>query len=74
MHILIDTSFALLHIPIVMNAAQITKASSLAQIPFKTALQIREILEAARKEYGPKQYDEGDIETQIIELVTSDEE
>jgi hypothetical protein len=57
-----------------MNAAQITRASALAQIPFKTALQIREILEAARTEYGPKQYDEGDGETQILELVTGDEE
>lgn len=57
-----------------MNAAQITKASALAQIPFKTALQIREILESARKEYGPKLYDDGDIETQILELVTSEDE
>ena len=57
-----------------MNAAQITRAYALAQIPFKTALQIREILEAARKEYGQKAYDEGDIESQILELVTAEEE
>lgn len=72
--IIVDSSVNRLHTIVVMNAAQITKAATAAQIPFKTALQIREILEAARKEYGPAKFDEGEVENQILELVTGEEE
>lgn len=57
---------------LIMTSTQIAKAQTRSQIPFTAALRIREVLDAARKEYGPTRYDDEDIESQIIELVTSE--
>ncbi len=53
-----------------MTVAEIQKARDKDQVRFNVAIQIRELLEAARKDYGPEDWDADDIETQIVELIT----
>lgn len=57
-----------------MNTSQIVNAKTRAEIPFNAALQIRTILEEVRKDYGAKRYDEDEVESQILALVTDEEE
>jgi len=41
-------------------------------ITFETAKKIRDLLDAARTEYGPKEWEENDCESTILSLVTDD--
>lgn len=40
---------------------------------FELAKKIREMLDTARKEYGAQDWDDNDMETEVLELVTADE-
>lgn len=55
-----------------MTTAQIEKRQSQANVPYEVAKQIRALLDAARKEYGPTQWDENDVQCVIQELVFED--
>ena len=55
-----------------MNAAKIEAAKVKAAIPYEVAKQIRELLDQARKSYGPSDWDGDDIEARVIELVTEE--
>lgn len=52
-----------------MTKAKIMEQARKAQIPYTVAAQIRELLDAARKEYGPTDWDDDDIESKVAELV-----
>jgi hypothetical protein len=51
-----------------MTAKQSQKVAEQAQVPFQVAQQIRELLDTARKEYGPEQWDERDIDSEVQTL------
>lgn len=59
-----------------MTAAKLTKekekAIALAARRYDIAQKIREVLDEARKEWGPKDWDEDGIESEILELVTEE--
>jgi anaerobic ribonucleoside-triphosphate reductase len=61
-----------------MNTKQIDAALAAAQkqnaVKYETAKHIRERLDAARREYGPKTWDEDDVESTILDLVTGEGE
>lgn len=52
-----------------MKTAKIMEKAKRAQVPYTVAAQIRELLDAARKEYGPTDWDDDDIESKVAELV-----
>lgn len=56
-----------------MTSKQIENARMKYNVKFEIAKQIRELLDAARKEYGPTEWDDNDMETEVLELVTSTE-
>jgi len=39
---------------------------------YDTAKKIRELLDEARKQYGPQDWDDEDIESQVLELVNEE--
>jgi hypothetical protein len=39
---------------------------------YDTAKNIRELLDGARKQYGPQDWDDEDIESQVLELVNEE--
>lgn len=47
-------------------------AQKKANVKFELALKIRELLDAAKKEYGSTEWADDDIETSVIELVTGE--
>lgn len=55
-----------------MTAAQIANAQRRAAVPYQVAAQVRELLDDARKSYGPTEWDDDDVEGKIVELVTGD--
>lgn len=55
-----------------MTVAQLEKAQAREALLFETAKRVRELLDAARKEYGAEDYDERDGEARILELVTEE--
>lgn len=55
-----------------MTKAQIAKKAEQAQIPFCVAAQIRELLDAARKEFGADDWDSEDVESTVLDLVTGE--
>lgn len=55
-----------------MTTTQITKAQQRAAVPYELAVQIRSLLDAARKEYGPGDWDSDDVECKVFELVTEE--
>lgn len=42
-------------------------------IKFETARSVRELLDAAREKYGADDWDEADLESEVLELVTAEE-
>lgn len=54
-----------------MTIKGIEKMQTKANIKFETARKIRQLLDDARKEYGPEWSDDG-VEADIIELVTEE--
>lgn len=52
-----------------MTSSKIQKKAEREMKKFELAKQIREMLDAARKEYGPTDWDDDDIESQIAEMV-----
>lgn len=52
-----------------MTKAKIMEQGRKAQIPYTVAAEIRELLDKARKEYGPTDWDDDDIESKVAELV-----
>lgn len=55
-----------------MTSQKIEAAKNRAALPYETAKAIRELLDAARKQYGPTDWDSDDVEQTIIELVTEE--
>lgn len=55
-----------------MTVTKIEKAKEKAMMKFELAKQIRELLDAARKEYGATDWDDDDMEAGILELVTEE--
>ena len=56
-----------------MTSKQIGAKQMKANLVFETAKKIREILDAARKEYGAEAWDENDEECATLALVTDEE-
>ena len=52
-----------------MTMAKINKLQARENIKYEVAKQIRELLDAARKSFGPQDWDDDDIESAICELV-----
>ncbi len=52
-----------------MTKNQIEKRQAAANVKFEMAKKIRELLDAARKEYGPSDWDGDDLESEIAALV-----
>ncbi len=52
--------------------AQKANAIAKATIKHDTALAIRKLLDEARKLYGAEAWDDGDVEAEVVELVTGD--
>lgn len=50
-----------------MTLKQIEAQRIKANLVFETAKKIRETLDAARKEYGPRDWDDNDRETEILD-------
>jgi hypothetical protein len=59
-----------------MKTKTINARKAAAMTKFDLALQIRQLLDAARKEYidGPEAWDDQEIESEISELVFGDDE
>jgi len=55
-----------------MTIKQIERAQMRANIPFELAKKIRTMLDDARKEYGASEWDDDDVESKIVELVTGE--
>ena len=55
-----------------MTSAQIQKEQERANVKFQVALQLKEILDAARKAYGPTNWDDEDMNGEISRLVFED--
>lgn len=55
-----------------MTKAKIMEQGRKAQIPYTVAAQIRELLDAARKEYGASEWDDEDVDNTVSELVFQD--
>ena len=55
-----------------MTANQITKKQAEANVKFEVARQIRELLDAAKKSYGATNWDDEDMENEILSLVCDD--
>lgn len=55
-----------------MTAAKIQKEAERAMRKFEVAKQIRELLDAARKDYGPTDWDDDDLESSILDLVSEE--
>jgi hypothetical protein len=55
-----------------MTTKEIEKKMSQERIPYETAIKIRELLDAARKEYGGQEWDDNDHESKVLELVTEE--
>lgn len=55
-----------------MKMAKIIQAQDRATKKFELAKQIRELLDKARAEYGAREWDDEDMESQIVELVTEE--
>ena len=55
-----------------MTRAKIEKEAQRAQIPYQLALQIRQLLDDARKAYGGEAWDGDDMESKVLELVTEE--
>jgi hypothetical protein len=53
-----------------MTTKQIEAAKARAATKFDVATQIRELLDNARKAYGATAWDDEDLESEILELVT----
>lgn len=52
-----------------MTKAEIEKKAAREMVKFEVAKQLREILDAARKQYGPQDWDGDELENQIADLV-----
>lgn len=52
-----------------MTKNQIEKRQQQQNVPYELAKQIRQLLDEARKQYGPTDWDGDDIEVKIAELV-----
>lgn len=57
-----------------MTIDAITKKQARENTIYDTARQIRELLDKARESYGADSFDDDEIESQIIELVTGEDE
>lgn len=57
-----------------MTSTSIQKKQARENTVYETAKQIRDLLDKARESYGTEAFDEGDIESTILELVTSEDE
>ena len=55
-----------------MTAVQIEERQARANVPFEVAKQIRELLNAAKKDYGAKDWVDDDVECTIQALVFED--
>lgn len=55
-----------------MTTNQIQKKAEREMIKYEVAKQIRELLDAARKSYGPTDWDDENKEDEVIELVTGE--
>jgi hypothetical protein len=55
-----------------MDVKAILNRKAAEEILYDTAIQIRQILEAARKAYGPSDWDGDDLDAQVLELVTEE--
>jgi hypothetical protein len=55
-----------------MNMKQLIARQESANVKFEVAKRIREVLDEARKAYGPQAWDDADIESEISELVFSE--
>lgn len=57
-----------------MTTDQISKAGEIdrtrSEIKHGAAIEIRQILDDSRKAYGADDWDDGDVETAVLELVT----
>jgi hypothetical protein len=51
---------------------QIEEAKRAAAVPFDVALQLRKVLDDARTAYGAKRWDEDDLESQVLDLLTGE--
>jgi hypothetical protein len=56
-----------------VTTKQIEASRVKANIKFELAKQIRDLLDAARKDFGAQDWDDNDMENEILELVTSEE-
>lgn len=56
-----------------MTPAKIDKEKGRALVKFELATKIRESLDAARKEYGPTDWDNDDMEAEIERLIFESE-
>lgn len=57
-----------------MTIDAITKKQARENTVYDTAKQIRGLLDQARESYGADAFDDDEIESQIIELVTAEDE
>ena len=55
-----------------LTITAIQQRRSRADLMHDTAAQIRELLDKARMQYGAEDYDDDEIESDILELVTAD--
>ena len=55
-----------------MTTEQIQTAADRAMVKFRVAKQLRELIDQARKEYGPQEWDADDLDSEISELVFGD--
>lgn len=55
-----------------MTKTQITKAQEKANVKFQLAIQIRELLDAAKKQYGSQDWEDDDMESEVLDLVSGE--
>ena len=52
-----------------MTMTKINKIQARENIKYEVAKQIRQLLDESRKQYGPQDWDDDDIESAVCELV-----
>jgi hypothetical protein len=56
-----------------MTIEQITAKQARETVKYEAAKKIRAVLDEAREAYGAEAWDENDVQTEVLELVTEEE-
>ncbi len=55
-----------------MSVEDISKAQGKANVKYELAKQIRQLLDEARRIYGSQEWDDDDLENEILELISQE--